>query len=251
MTLRQIIEKLRKEGHEVEYIEEKPLKSKKGGKRTTGQIRITKLDNITIKGNNKSLLNKKAREMSGESLSSRKVEQLEKARANIQPKTRVDNFPADLEKDLKRIQRKIRQSEKKKAEELGKEVEKSKSTLRIKKKTIRKKLKEEGYEETKRALKAIERYWEGYANESSIQALREILNSMVDALTDSTDRYNISMCIDILNNIADRLGEYALQDLLSAVYDFQNGVIKSNDLLKIFESKEAQKGQIKGLKHNL
>ena len=68
MTLRQIIEKLRKEGHEVEYIEEKPLKSKKGGKRTTGQIRITKLDNLTIKGNNKSLLNKKAREMSAYSL---------------------------------------------------------------------------------------------------------------------------------------------------------------------------------------
>ena len=33
MTLRQIIEELRKEGHHVEYVENKPPKSKKTGKR--------------------------------------------------------------------------------------------------------------------------------------------------------------------------------------------------------------------------
>ena len=52
----------------------------------------------------------------------------------------------------------------------------------------------------------------------------------------------------LLNDISDRLGEYALEDLLMALYDYQNGKMKANDLLKLFENKQKQKGRIKGKK---
>ncbi len=252
MTLRKIIEKLRKEGHQVEYIEQKPVKSKRSGKRSkTGQIRITRIDNKTYV-KTLSVGNKRAREMAGEKLSAKQEQQIKQAREKIQTKPRVSDLPEDIERDLRRIQAKIRRSEKRKAKAEGKdEIEKSKSTLRLKKKTIRKKLKEEGYTETKRALQAIERYWEGYANESSIQALFEILNSIRNALTNNKDVENLTKCISILNEIKDRLSEYALEDLLSATYDFQKGALKSADLVRIFENKRNQKGQIKGQKHNI
>ena len=249
MTLRQIIEELRKEGHHVEYVENKPPKSKKTGKRSTkGQIRITKIDGIKF-APNKSLGNKLARELKGERLSEKQTKQISQAREKAFEKIRSKNaLPLDIERDIKRIQAKIRRSEKKKAKELGKEVEKSKSTLRLKTKSVRAKLKQDGYEETKRSLRNIERYWEGYANESSIQALREMLNQLIMHNKNASDKSKLAQCLNILNDISDRLGEYALEDLLIALYDYQNGRIKANDLLRLFENKQKQKGRIKGHK---
>ena len=249
MTLRQIIEELRKEGHHIEYVENKPPKSKKTGKRSTkGQIRITKIDNVKY-APNKSLGNKRARELKGERLSEKKVSQISQAREKAFQKIRSKNaLPEDIERDIRRIQRKIRASEKKKAKALGKEVEKSKSTLRLKTKTVREKLRQDGYEETKRSLRNIERYWEGYANDSSIQALREMINQLMIHTKNASDKSKLEKCLNILNDISDRLGEYALEDLLIAIYDFQNGRIKANDLLKLFENKQRQKGKIKGNK---
>ena len=250
MTLRQIIEQLRKEGHHVEYIENKPPKSKKTGKRSTkGQIRITKIDGVKF-APNKSLGNRKARELKGERLSEKQVSQMREARTRATQKLRGKNpLPQDIEKDIKRIQRKIRASEKKKAKEQGKdEIEKSKSTLRIKTKSVREKLRKDGYEATKRSLRNIERYWEGYANESSIQALREMIRQLIMYNKSTYDIKKLEKCLNILNDIEDRLGEYALQDILMAVYDYQNGRIKADDLLRLFEDKAKQKGRIKGFK---
>ena len=249
MTLRQIIEELRKEGHHVEYVENKPPKSKKTGKRSTkGQIRITKIDNIKY-APNKSLGNRKARELKGERLSEKQVSQISQAREKAFQKIRSKNaLPLDIERDIKRIQAKIRRSEKKKAKELGKEVEKSKSTLRLKTKSVRAKLKQDGYEATKKSLRNIERYWEGYANDSSIQALKEMINQLIMHNKNASDKSKLQQCLNILNEIEDRLGEYALEDLLIAIYDYQNGRIKANDLLRLFENKQKQKGRIKGNK---
>ncbi len=249
MTLRQIIEELRKEGHHVEYIENKPPKSKKTGKRSTkGQIRITKIDNIKY-APNKSLGNKRARELKGEKLSEKQVSQISQAREKAFQKIRSKNaLPEDIERDIKRIQAKIRRSEKKKAKEQGKEIEKSKSTLRLKTKSVRAKLQKDGYEATKKSLRNIERYWEGYANESSIQALREMINQLIMHNKSASDKAKLQQCLNILNDIENRLGEYALEDLLMALYDYQNGRIKANDLLKLFENKAKQKGRIKGNK---
>lgn len=246
MTLRQIIEQLRKEGHIIEYVENKPPKSKVTGKRSkSGQIRITRIDNKTYKVN-MSVGNAKARELSGEKLSARKQAQLQQARANIKPKTtRVSDLPQDIERDLKRIQAKIRRSEKKKAQLEGKdEVEKSKSTLRIKKKTIRKKLKEEGYQATKDALKKLERYWEGYANESSIQALSEILNRAYSLTSDANERAKLLEAIKIFDEIKYRISEDALEEILAILYDFQKGSLKAESVLKILETKRLQTGKI-------
>ena len=249
MTLRQIIEELRKEGHHVEYVENKPPKSKKTGKRSTkGQIRITKIDNVKY-APNKSLGNRKARELKGERLSEKQVSQISQAREKAFQKIRSKNaLPRDIERDIKRIQAKIRRSEKKKAKELGKEVEKSKSTLRLKTKSVRAKLKQDGYEATKKSLRNIERYWEGYANDSSIQALKEMINQLIIHNKNASDKSKLQQCLNILNDISDRLGEYALEDLLIAIYDYQNGRIKANDLLRLFENKQKQKGRIKGNK---
>ena len=249
MTLRQIIEELRKEGHHIEYVENKPPKSKKTGKRSTkGQIRITKIDNIKY-APNKSLGNKRARELKGERLSEKRVSQISQAREKAFQKIRSKNaLPEDIERDIKRIQAKIRRSEKRKAKELGKEVEKSKSTLRLKTKSVRAKLQQDGYEATKKSLRNIERYWEGYANDSSIQALREMINQLIMHNKNASDKSKLAQCLNILNDISDRLGEYALEDLLIAVYDYQNGRIKANDLLRLFENKQKQKGRIKGNK---
>ena len=246
MTLRQIIEQLRKEGHIIEYVENKPPKSKVTGKRSkSGQIRITRIDNKTYKVN-MSVGNAKARELSGEKLSTAKQTQLQQARANIKPKTsRVSDLPQDIERDLKRIQAKIRRSEKKKAQLEGKdEVEKSKSTLRIKKKTIRKKLKEEGYQATKDALKKLERYWEGYANESSIQALSEILNRAYTLTTDTNERAKLQEAIKIFDEIKYRISEDALEEILAILYDFQKGSLKADSVLRILETKRLQTGKI-------
>lgn len=249
MTLRQIIEELRKEGHHVEYIENKPPKSKKTGKRSTkGQIRITKIDNIKY-APNKSLGNKRARELKGERLSEKQVSQISQAREKAFQKIRSKTaLPLDIERDIKRIQAKIRRSEKKKAKEQGKEIEKSKSTLRLKTKSVRAKLKQDGYEATKKSLRNIERYWEGYANDSSIQALKEMINQLIMHNKSASDKSKLQQCLNILNDIENRLGEYALEDLLMALYDYQNGRIKANDLLKLFENKQKQKGRIKGNK---
>lgn len=250
MTLRQIIEQLRKEGHHVEYIENKPPKSKKTGKRSTkGQIRITKIDGVKY-APNKSLGNIRARELKGESLSTKQVQQMREARAKATQKIRSKNpLPTDIEKDIRRIQRKIRASEKKKAKEQGKtEIEKSKSTLRLKTKSVREKLKKDGYEATKRSLRNIERYWEGYANDSSIQALKEMLRQLIMHVKSTYDRKKLEECLNILDDIEERLGEYALEDILMALYDYQNGRIKVNDLLRLFENKAKQKGRIKGAK---
>lgn len=249
MTLRQIIEQLRKEGHHVEYVENKPPKSKKTGKRSTkGQIRITKIDNVKY-APNKSLGNKRARELKGERLSEKQTKQITQAREKAFQKIRSKNaLPEDIERDIKRIQAKIRRSEKKKAKELGKEVEKSKSTLRLKTKSVRAKLKQDGYEATKKSLRNIERYWEGYANDSSIQALKEMINQLIMHNKNASDKAKLQQCLNILNDIENRLGEYALEDLLIAIYDYQNGRIKANDLLKLFENKQKQKGRIKGNK---
>ena len=229
MTLRQIIEELRKEGHHVEYVENKPPKSKKTGKRSTkGQIRITKIDNVKY-APNKSLGNKRARELKGERLSEKQTKQISQAREKAFQKIRSKNaLPEDIERDIKRIQRKIRASEKRKAKEQGKDtIEKSKSTLRLKTKSVRRKLEQEGYEATKRSLRNIERYWEGYANESSIQALREMIRQLIMYNKSTYDIKKLEKCLNILNDIEDRLGEYALQDILMAVYDYQNGRIKA------------------------
>ena len=249
MTLRQIIEQLRKEGHHVEYVENKPPKSKKTGKRSTkGQIRITKIDNVKY-APNKSLGNKRARELKGERLSEKQTKQITQAREKAFQKIRSKNaLPEDIERDIKRIQAKIRRSEKKKAKELGKEVEKSKSTLRLKTKSVRAKLKQDGYEATKKSLRNIERYWEGYANDSSIQALKEMINQLIMHNKNASDKAKLQQCLNILNDIENRLGEYALEDLLIAIYDYQIGRIKANDLLKLFENKQKQKGRIKGNK---
>ena len=249
MTLRQIIEELRKEGQHVEYVENKPPKSKKTGKRSTkGQIRITKIDNVKY-APNKSLGNKRARELKGERLSEKQTKQISQAREKAFQKIRSKNaLPEDIERDIKRIQAKIRRSEKKKAKELGKEVEKSKSTLRLKTKSVRAKLKQDGYEATKKSLRNIERYWEGYANDSSIQALKEMINQLIMHNKNASDKSKLQQCLNILNDISDRLGEYALEDLLIAIYDYQNGRIKANDLLRLFENKQKQKGRIKGNK---
>lgn len=250
MTLRKIIEQLRKEGHHIEYVENKPPKSKKTGKRSTkGQIRITKIDGVKY-APNKSLGNRKARELKGESLSQKQLTQMSQARASASQKLRGKNpLPQDIEKDIKRIQRKIRSSEKKRAKEQGKmEIEKSKSTLRLKTKSVREKLKKDGYEATKKSLRNIERYWEGYANESSIQALREMISQLIRHNKNVNDKSILEKCLTILNDIENRLGEYALEDLLMALYDYQNGRIKSNDLLRLFENKAKQKGRIKGNK---
>jgi len=250
MTLRQIIEELRKEGHHVEYVENKPPKSKKTGKRSTkGQIRITKIDGVKF-APNKSLGNRRAREIKGERLSEKQVSQISQAREKAFQKIRSKNaLPEDIEKDIKRIQRKIRSSEKKRAKEQGKDtIEKSKSTLRIKTKSVRKKLQQDGYEATKKSLRNIERYWEGYANESSIQALREMISQLIRHNKNVNDKYILEKCLIILNDIENRLGEYALEDLLMALYDYQNGRIKANDLLRLFENKAKQKGRIKGNK---
>lgn len=249
MTLRQIIEELRKEGHHVEYVENKPPKSKKTGKRSTkGQIRITKIDGVKY-APNKSLGNKRARELKGERLSEKQTKQISQAREKAFQKIRSKNaLPLDIERDIKRIQAKIRRSEKKKARELGKEVEKSKSTLRLKTKSVRAKLQQDGYEATKKSIRNIERYWEGYANDSSIQALREMLNQLIMHNKNASDKSKLQQCLNILNDISDRLGEYALEDLLIAIYDYQNGRIKANDLLRLFENKQKQKGRIKGNK---
>lgn len=246
MTLKKIIEKLRQEGHIIEYVENKPPKSKSTGKRSkSGQIRITRIDNKTYKVN-MSVGNAKARELSGEKLSTAKTTQLQQARANIRPKTsKVSDLPQDIERDLKRIQAKIRRSERKKAKLEGKdEVEKSKSTLRIKKKTIRKKLKEEGYQATKDALKKLERYWEGYANESSIQALSEILNRAYSLTTDTNERAKLQDAIKIFDEIKYRISEDALEEILAILYDFQKGSLKAESVLKILESKRTQTGKI-------
>lgn len=249
MTLRRIIEELRKEGHHVEYVENKPPKSKKTGKRSTkGQIRITKIDNVKY-APNKSLGNKRARELKGERLSEKRVSQISQAREKAFQTIRSKNaLPQDIERDIKRIQAKIRRSEKRKAKELGKEVEKSKSTLRLKTKSVRAKLQKDGYEATKKSLRNIERYWEGYANESSIQALREMIRQLIMYNKSDYDRRKLQKCLNILDDIEDRLGEYALEDLLMAVYEYQNGRIKADDLLRLFEDKQKQKGRIKGFK---
>lgn len=246
MTLKKIIEKLRQEGHIIEYVENKPPKSKVTGKRSkSGQIRITRIDNKTYKVN-MSVGNAKARELSGEKLSTAKTTQLQQARANIKPKTsRVSDLPQDIERDLKRIQAKIRRSERKKAKLEGKdEVEKSKSTLRIKKKTIRKKLKEEGYQATKDALKKLERYWEGYANESSIQALSEILSRAYSLTTDTNERAKLQDAIKIFDEIKYRISEEALEEILAILYDFQKGALKAESVLRILETKRLQTGKI-------
>lgn len=250
MTLRQIIEQLRREGHHIEYVENKPPKSKKTGKRSTkGQIRITQIDGVKF-APNKSIGNRRARELKGETLSEKQVSQMREARTKATQKLRGKNpLPTDIEKDIKRIQRKIRASEKKKAREQGKdEIEKSKSTLRLKTKSVREKLKKDGYEKTKQSLRNIERYWEGYANDSSIQALKEMINQLIRHNKNASDRDKLQQCLNILNEIEGRLGEYALEDLLMALYDYQNGRIKANDLLRIFENKQKQKGRIKGAK---
>ena len=250
MTLRQIIEQLRREGHHIEYVENKPPKSKKTGKRSTkGQIRITKIDGVKF-APNKSLGNRRARELKGESLSEKQVKQITQAREKASQKLRGKNpLPTDIEKDIKRIQRKIRASEKKKAREQGKDtIDKSKSTLRLKTKSVREKLKKDGYEATKRSLRNIERYWEGYANESSIQALKEMISQLIRHNKSASDKTKLEKCLIILDDIQNRLGEYALEDLLMALYDYQNGRIKANDLLRLFENKAKQKGRIKGAK---
>lgn len=250
MTLRQIIEQLRREGHHIEYVEDKPPKSKKTGKRTTkGQIRIIQIDGVKYE-RNKSLGNRRARELKGESLSQRQVSQIQEARERAIQKLRGKNpLPTDIEKTIKRIQRKIRASEKRKAKEQGKDtIDKSTSTLRLKTKTVREKLKKDGYEKTMQSLRNIERYWEGYANDSSIQALREMISQLIRHNKNASDKSTLEQCLNILNEIENRLGEYALEDLLMALYDYQNGRIKANDLLRLFESKAKQKGRIKGNK---
>ena len=115
MTLRQIIEELRKEGHHVEYVEQKAPKSKKTGKRSTkGQIRITKIDSVKY-APNKSLGNRKARELKGERLSEKQTKQISQAREKAFQKIRSkSSLPQDIERDIKRIQAKIRRSEKRK-----------------------------------------------------------------------------------------------------------------------------------------
>ena len=153
MTLRELVNELRKQGHQVEYYNRKD-----------GSILIRSIDGVDYKDG--AAGNKVARAM-GEAMNlNAELSQARKTQLKIiKPKGKRTPLPKALEVKLKKVQ---------------KIYNKNKVPIsqgRITKKQVRKILEEEGEKAAMKKLTAAQRYAEGYATNATIDAFLTAIES--------------------------------------------------------------------------
>lgn len=165
MTLRELVNELRKQGHQVEYYNRKD-----------GSILIRSIDGINYKDG--AAGNKVARAM-GEAMNlNAELSQARKTQLNIiKPKGKRTPLPKALEVKLKKVQ---------------KIYNKNKVPLkqgRITKKLIREIYQEEGEEAARKKLTRAQRYAEGYATNATIDAFITAVTSYRMLFTQGSQEY--------------------------------------------------------------
>lgn len=155
MTLKQIVNELRRLGHKVEFV-----------KRKDGSIRIVELDGARF-SSSYSQGNRLARDIAGERLSERKQSQMERGRksAETQRKSpavkrarqRLPQISPEAKKALRRVQRALR----KKGEGSG----------TVTTRQVRKNIERYGEEKAIELLERQRRYHEGFAYPENVETL--------------------------------------------------------------------------------
>lgn len=211
MTIRQQINVLKARGHKVKFFSRKD-----------GGVIITNIDGVSYRGASGNAV---ARQLTGETLSSARSEQLsdinkyiEKARKKGEriksPQERkLEKFPEDLEKELSRVQRKwYRKFSKGAKDNLSRGV--------ITRKRIRRLLQEEGKEKVASVLQEYERYASGYAN---------LLN--IDTFISELEKTFIALGRSDLLDLAEELKSYAIditEDMLKDLIAWHYEVLKGS-----------------------
>ena len=180
ITLRQVVTQLVQAGHQVTYTP-----------RNDGSIRITSIDGVYYKG---SQGNNRARAMVGVKLSSRRTKQLEriKTKKGKWGHKRTIPLPADLQKELERVQKVWREL-------------KTKKDGTITTKNIRYTWKQYGKKEAFRRLMEAERYARGYANTGEVKA---IIKYIEDAMMSKIPQEDMDIMIEFESIIARNISTF-------------------------------------------
>lgn len=198
MTIREIIELLREQGHEITARE-----------RADGGLRITSIDGTKYEG---SKGNEVARTMTGSKLSEARVKQL-----NViikgSSKKKSTQLPEDLKKEIKRVQRIFR---------------KNKIKGMPTRKNIRYAYKHYGEQEAWRRLGQSERYAKGLAYDENIEWLMKHLEMYKDSESSSY----IDRILQKIKSKKSVLTEDALQGIYQQLYAWQEGAIDLKDFFQ-------------------
>lgn len=156
MTLKNVVERLRSQGHSVSYVARKD-----------GSIRVTKIDGMKFESKS-SKGNAMARSMAGQSLSQRQVAQRTRQLKNIARKrhTKKTALSPQMRKLIQKTQRRIRKA--------------SGSTATVTTKTVRARIEQYGTKATKRHLERLARHFEGWAYEENVEALVSRLTKLAE-----------------------------------------------------------------------
>lgn len=195
MTIKTIIEELRKLGIEVE-----------ARKRTDGGYIITKIDGMTFSG---AKGNAYARRVLGIELSQARIQQtsynVKKYISNTKKKATLDE---DMKKKLRKVQKTWRKNK------VGGEA-------KITAKKVKKHLRENGREETEAYLRKMNRYGEGYAYEENVEWLAKYIEDFAKGLDLTNEKY-ANKFYDLANyirSISGRFREEWIQKIYQIMYD--------------------------------
>lgn len=196
MTLKEMVTELESRGYKVKYYV-----------RNDGGIVIQQINNRKFQGKKG---NRAARLLLNQELSERRATQLRRItrqRNWTQPKIKT---PADLERALKRVQRKWR-----------------KAGIRgtISKRNLRKMIEERGLEEAERYIIEMERHAEGLAYNSQIEGLIARLQEDILNIEDSESQSLLQECIDLIEENRDRISPQDIFAIFDELYNFEAGAL--------------------------
>lgn len=203
MTIREIIELLREQGHEITARE-----------RADGGLRITSIDGTKYEG---SKGNEVARTMTGSKLSEARVNQLNVIIKGSSKKKKLQ-LSEDMKSEIKRIQAMYR----KRAKITGISGMPTRANLRYT-------LKHYGEEEAWRRLQQSERYVKGLAYDEQIDWVKTYLKSLV------IDRPELLSKMEELINEIERKREYLPEQVIEGImqycYGWLEGALKFEDFI--------------------
>ena len=162
LTIKNIIDELRKLGMEVE-----------ARKRSDGGYIITKINNMTFSG---AKGNQYARQVLGVELSQARIEQTAYNVTKYIKGTKSKTLDEGMKKELRKVQRTWRKNE------VG-------GKAKITAKKVKRHLKEYGREETEEYLRKMNRYGQGYAYEENVDYLVDYLKDVAKGLDLTNEEY--------------------------------------------------------------
>ena len=189
MTIKNIIDELRKLGMDVE-----------ARKRSDGGYIITKINNMTFSG---AKGNQYARQVLGVELSQARIEQtsfnVKKYIAGKKQKT----LDEEMKKKLRKVQKTWRKNK------VGGEA-------KITAKKVKRHLKEHGREETEEYLRKMNRYGEGYAYEENVEYLAQYVEDVARGLDLTNEKYAAKF-YELAEQIRSR-SAYFREDWIQRIY---------------------------------